>query len=53
MEKYRIPLKNIVTHEQIRENYKKVHPNKKVPSKVDITPDECSRFMKALKTKMS
>ena len=53
MKQYRIPLKNIVTHEQIRENYKKAHRNKKVPSKVDITQEEYARFMKALKSKMN
>lgn len=49
MEKYNIPIDRIVTHEKIREDYKKSHPKSKVPDKHDVTPDEYSRFIEALK----
>lgn len=47
--KYKIPISNIVTHEMVRVAYKKRHPNKRCSGKVDITPTEYERFMKALK----
>lgn len=50
--KYKIPIENIVTHEMVRNAYKKRHPNKRCSGKVDITPTEYERFMKALKTKL-
>lgn len=47
--KYKIPISNIVTHEMVRVAYKKRHPNKRCSGKVDITPTEYGRFMKALR----
>lgn len=57
LKKYRIPLKNIVTHEQIRQNWLERHPNgkfrgKRVKPKQDITPTEYSRFMTVLKKQL-
>jgi len=49
MAKYRIPLSNVVTHEMVRNAYKRKYPNKKCYGKVDITPTEYRRVMKALK----
>lgn len=46
---YSIPLENIVTHEMVREAYKKKYPKKKCSGKVDITPTEYHRFMEALR----
>lgn len=48
IKKYNIPIKNIVTHEMVRNAYKKKYPNKRVSGKVDITPTEYQRFMKKL-----
>ena len=48
IKKYNIPIKNIVTHEMVRNAYKKKYPNKRVSGKVDITPTEYHRFMKKL-----
>ena len=48
IKKYNIPIKNIVTHETIRNAYMKKHPNKRVSGKVDITPTEYKRFMAKL-----
>ena len=47
--KFNIPLKNIVTHEMVRTAYMQKYPNKRCSAKVDITPTEYARFMKALK----
>jgi N-acetyl-anhydromuramyl-L-alanine amidase AmpD len=47
--KYNISYDNIVTHEMIRQEYKKKHPQKKCSGKVDITQTEYKRFMKLLK----
>jgi N-acetylmuramoyl-L-alanine amidase len=52
IEKYRIPLDNIVTHEMVRAAYKKKYPKKRCSAKVDITLIEYSRFMKALKERV-
>lgn len=49
MAKYNIPLKNIVTHEMVRTAYMQKYPKKRCSVKVDITPTEYARFMKALK----
>ena len=49
IEKYHIPLENIVTHEMVRQAYKAKYPNKRCSVKVDITPEEYARFMKALR----
>lgn len=47
--KYKIPFENIVTHEMIRNAFKKKYPNKRCSGKVDITSDEYLRFMSILK----
>lgn len=49
IKKYKIPVKNIVTHEMVRNAYKKKYPNKRCSGKVDITQTEYLRFMKALR----
>ncbi len=49
IKKYNIPIRNVVTHEMVRQAYKKKHPNKKCSGKVDITQTEYKRFMKSLK----
>ncbi len=46
--KYNIPLTHIVSHETVRKNYMKHHPQKRIAGKVDITPTEYRRFMKQL-----
>ena len=48
IKEYNIPIKNIVTHEMIRNNYKRKYPHKKVAGKVDITPAEYNKFMAQL-----
>lgn len=50
--KYRIPLTNIVTHEMVRQAYKKKYPKKRCSGKVDITQKEYLRFMKELKNEL-
>ena len=50
IKKYKIPIKNIVTHEMIRNAYKKKYPNNRCYGKVDITQAEYRRFMKHLQT---
>ncbi len=53
IEQYHIPLKNIVTHETVRANYMKLHPeNTRVKDKCDITQPEYHRVMDALKAAM-
>lgn len=47
--KYHIPISNIVTHEMVRQAYKKKYPAKRCSGKVDITQTEYKRFIKALK----
>ena len=49
IKKYNIPYSNIVTHEMIRQAYKKKYPQKRCSGKVDITQTEYKRFMKLLK----
>lgn len=49
---YNIPLQNIVTHEEIRNEYMEAHPKSKVKPKVDVTASEHERFMTALRHKM-
>lgn len=49
MRHYNIPMKNIVTHEQIRKEYKDANPKAKAHAKVDVTPEEYERFMKVLR----
>lgn len=50
MEEYHIPLTNIVTHEMVRNAYRKKYPNKRCDIKVDITTDEYYHFMRVLCT---
>ncbi len=48
---YHIKAKNIVTHQMVRDAYKKAIPgNKKAYPKVDITPKEYERVLNALDT---
>ena len=49
IKKYKIPFDNIVTHEMIRQAYKKKYPRKRCSGKVDITQTEYKRFMISLK----
>ena len=49
IKKYKIPNRNIVTHEMVRMAYKKKYPMKRCSGKVDITQKEYKRFMKFLK----
>lgn len=49
IEKYRIPLKSIVTHQMVRNAYKQKYPNKRCSGKVDITQAEYQRFMENLR----
>ena len=49
IKKYNIPFRNIVTHEMVRNAYKKKYPKKRCSGKVDITQTEYRRFQKALK----
>lgn len=49
---YGIPVENIVTHEMVRNAYKKKYPNKRISGKVDITPTEYKRVMKEFKSKL-
>ena len=53
IKKYKIPIKNIVTHEMVRNAYKRKYPKKKCSGKVDITQVEYDRFMKALKDSLN
>lgn len=46
--KYKIATENIVTHEMVRQAYKKKYPKKRCSGKVDITQVEYKKFMKAL-----
>ena len=50
--KYKIKLNAIVTHEMVRNAYKKKYPKKRCSGKVDITQTEYTRFMKELKQKI-
>lgn len=50
IKQYKIPAENIVTHQMIRDAYREAVPsNKKAWPKVDITPEEYERVLKALK----
>lgn len=50
---YRIPIDKIVTHQLVRDNWLAAHPDRNdVPTKVDITPAEHQRFIKALKARL-
>ncbi len=50
IKQYKIPTENIVTHQMIRDAYREAVPsNKKAWPKVDITPEEYERVLKALK----
>lgn len=50
MEEYHIPLTNIVTHEMVRNAFRKQYPDKRADIKVDITPAEYYHFMRVLCT---
>lgn len=47
--KYNIPVRNIVTHEMVRNAYKERYPHKRCYGKVDITQTEYQRVMDALR----
>ena len=47
--KYNIPVRNIVTHEMVRNAYKERYPHKRCYGKVDITQIEYHRVMDALR----
>lgn len=49
IEKYKIPLKSIVTHQMVRNAYKQKYPDKRCSGKVDITQAEYQRFMENLR----
>jgi len=49
IKKYNISINNVVTHEMVRQAYKKKHPKKRCSGKVDITQIEYIRFMNVLK----
>lgn len=48
MKKYGIHKECIVTHEYVRKEWNKKHPEKQVVEKADITPTEYVRFMNSL-----
>lgn len=50
MQRYDISPDSVVTHAMVRDNYMKAYPEKNVKDKVDITPKEYKRVMKALRT---
>ena len=52
LKKYNIPLSNIVTHEMIRNAYKKKYPNSRAYGKVDITQAEYQRFMRIIRKEL-
>lgn len=49
---YNIPIKNIVSHEEIRSNYIEAHPKSKAHAKVDVTPEEKTHFIKELRKRL-
>lgn len=49
IDEYKIPIRNIVTHEMIRKAYMEKYPKKRCSAKVDISQTEYHRFMKWLK----
>lgn len=51
--KYNIPIENIVTHEMVRQAYKRKYPNRRCYGKVDITQKEYRRFMGELRKALS
>lgn len=53
MNKYNIPVANIVTHEMIRQAYKRKYPQKRCYDKVDITQKEYKRFMARLNARLA
>ncbi len=48
MEQYHIPIENVVSHEYIRDQYKKAHPGANVSPKIDVSPDQRERVVAAL-----
>lgn len=53
MKKYKLKESDIITHEMIRTEYIKAHPEEGVPNKPDITQKEHARFLKALHDRRS
>lgn len=53
MHEYDIPLENVVTHEMVRNAYKKRYPRRRCYGKVDITPTEHKRVIAALQAALS
>lgn len=53
IEKYAIPLENIVTHQMIRDEWIKNQNDTLCPTKCDIVQSEYHRFMKELKKKIA
>lgn len=49
IKEYNIPIENIVTHEMVRNAYKKKYPKERVAGKVDITQAEYVKFMAQLR----
>lgn len=53
IKKYHIPLQNVVSHEYVRNEWLKRHPDRKdVPTKVDITDKERQRVVNALRAQL-
>lgn len=49
IDRYNIPVRNIVTHEMVRNAYKERYPHRRCYSKVDITQTEYRRVMEVLR----
>lgn len=52
IKEYNVPIGNIVTHEMVRQAYKRRYPRRRCYSKVDITPTEYQRVITALKARL-
>lgn len=46
---YNIPLENITTHEEVRNQYIKAHPRERRPNKSDLSPSQYNQIIEALK----
>lgn len=46
---YNIPLENITTHEEVRNQYIKAHPRERRPTKSDLSPSQYNQVIEALK----
>lgn len=53
MKEYNIKKEDIVTHEFVRKEWNRKHPDNQQVEKVDITPKEHARFMKELEKAIS